>query len=97
MRIYGFEATGNGSYDVEAGLEYNKHARAITTALGYNQLLATNSVEIVAEDGNASSPICSAQAAQLPDRPESGAGEQDRDFAQDDCLRQKRAGCLGPA
>jgi hypothetical protein len=52
VRIYSFEATGNGSYDVEAGREYNKHARAITTALGYNQLLATNTVEIVAEDGN---------------------------------------------
>jgi hypothetical protein len=52
VRIYGFEATGNGSYDVEAGREYNKHARAITTALGYNQLLATNTVEIIAEDGN---------------------------------------------
>jgi len=24
VRIYGFEATGNGNYDVEAGLEYNK-------------------------------------------------------------------------
>jgi type II secretory pathway pseudopilin PulG len=23
VRIYGFEATGNGSYDIEAGLEYN--------------------------------------------------------------------------
>jgi hypothetical protein len=52
VRIYSFEATGNGSYDVEAGLEYNKHARAITTALGYNQLLATNSVEIIAEKGS---------------------------------------------
>jgi hypothetical protein len=52
VRIYSFEATGNGSYDVEAGLEYNKHAHAITTALGYNQLLATNSVEIVAEKGS---------------------------------------------
>jgi len=51
VRIYSFEATGNGSYDVEAGLEYNKHGRAITTALGYNQLLATNSVEILAEKG----------------------------------------------
>ena len=51
VRIYSFEATGNGSYDVEAGREYNAHARAITTALGYNQLLATNTVEIVAEDG----------------------------------------------
>jgi len=51
VRIYGFEATGNGSYDIEAGLEYNKHGHAITTALGYNQLLATNSVEILAEKG----------------------------------------------
>ena len=51
VRIYAFEATGNGSYDVEAGLEYNKQGRAITTALGYNQLLATNSVEILAEKG----------------------------------------------
>jgi hypothetical protein len=52
VRIYAFEATGNGIYDVEAGLEYNRHGRAITTALGYNQLLATNSVEILAEKGN---------------------------------------------
>ena len=52
VRIYSFEATGNGNYDVEAGREYNAHARAITTALGYNQLLATNTVEIVAEDGS---------------------------------------------
>ncbi len=51
VRIYGFEATGNGNYDVEAGFEYNKHGHAITTALGYNQLLATNSVEILAEKG----------------------------------------------
>ena len=66
VRIYGFEATGNGSYDVEAGREYNKHARAITTALGYNQLLATNSVEIVAEDGNRFLADLQAQAPQLP-------------------------------
>ena len=67
VRIYGFEATGNGNYDVEAGLEYNKHGRAITTALGYNQLLATNSVEIVAETGNQFLSELRAQAAQTPD------------------------------
>lgn len=66
VRIYGFEATGNGSYDVEAGLEYNKHGRAITTALGYNQLLATNSVEVVAESGDHFVSALKAQAAQLP-------------------------------
>jgi len=67
VRIYAFEATGNGDYDVEAGLEYNKHGRAITTALGYNQLLATNSVEIVAETGNQFLTALRAEAAQLPD------------------------------
>jgi len=65
-RIYGFEATGNGDYDVEAGLEYNKHGRAITTALGYNQLLATNSVEIVAETGNQFITALRDQVAQMP-------------------------------
>jgi hypothetical protein len=54
VRIYSFEATGNGTYDLQAGLEYKKPgARAITTALGYNQLLATNSVELMAESGDA--------------------------------------------
>jgi hypothetical protein len=64
VRIYSFEATGNGNYDVEAGLEYNKHGRAITTALGYNQLLATNSVEVVAESGDRF--VAQLRAAQTP-------------------------------
>jgi hypothetical protein len=67
VRIYSFEAGGNGEYDVQAGLEYNKQARAITTALGYNQLLSTNTVEIVAESGNAFVKALLARAAQLPD------------------------------
>ena len=66
VRIYGFEAGGNGGYDVEAGLEYSKKARAITTALGYNQLLATNTVEIVAEKGNQFARKLSLHAAELP-------------------------------
>ena len=66
VRIYSFEATGNGSYDVEAGREYNKHARAITTALGYNQLLATNTVEIIAEDGTHFLGDLQARDARLP-------------------------------
>ena len=65
VRIYGFEAGGNGDYDVQAGLEYNKRARAITTALGYNQLLATNTVEIVAEKGAQFVRNLEAHAAQL--------------------------------
>jgi hypothetical protein len=67
VRIYGFEATGNGAYDVQAGLEYNKQARAITTALGYNQLLATNTVEIVAESGHHFVTALLGRAASSPD------------------------------
>jgi hypothetical protein len=53
VRIYGFEAGGNGKYDVQAGLEYNgPNAHAVSTALGYNQLLATSSVELLAEQGS---------------------------------------------
>jgi hypothetical protein len=66
VRIYSFEATGNGTYDLEAGLEYNKNGRAITTALGYNQLLATNSVEILAENGEHFFATLAAKAQQLP-------------------------------
>jgi hypothetical protein len=67
VRIYSFEATGNGTYDLEAGLEYSKNGRAITTALGYNQLLATNSVEILAENGEHFLAALAAKAQQLPD------------------------------
>ena len=53
VRIYGFEAGGNGRYDVQAGLENpSPGAHAISTALGYNQLLNTNSVELLAEQGD---------------------------------------------
>jgi hypothetical protein len=66
VRVYSFEAGGNGGYDVQAGLEHDKSARAITTALGYNQLLATNSVEVVAESGPHFVQALSARAAALP-------------------------------
>ena len=53
VRVYSFESGGNGRYDVQAGLEYDRpNARAISTALGYNQLLHTNSVEVLAEQGD---------------------------------------------
>ena len=67
VRIYAFEATGNGTYDIQAGLEYSKVGRAITTAVGYNQLLATNSVEILAENGGHVVTALAASAARLPD------------------------------
>ena len=68
VRIYAFESGGDGAYDVQAGLEQPKPgAQAISTALGYNQLLATNSVELMAEKGNQVIRSLSAKAAGLPE------------------------------
>jgi hypothetical protein len=53
VRIYSFETGGNGSYEVQAGLTHpGPKARAISTAMGYNQLLTTNTVSILAEHGD---------------------------------------------
>jgi len=65
VRVYAFEATGNGKYDLEAGQEFDPNANAITTALGYNQLLATNSVELLAEEGKLFVDALKARAAGL--------------------------------
>ena len=94
VRIYSFEATGNGTYDLEAGLEYNKNGRAITTALGYNQLLATNSVEILAENGEHFVAALAAEGAAIAGRREESFGEETRDRAQNDRVCEKRAGRL---
>jgi hypothetical protein len=50
--VYAFETGGRGSYDTQAGLEPpgpGKHA--ISPALGYNQLLSTNTVSLFGESG----------------------------------------------
>jgi len=53
VKVFAFESGGDGGYAVQAGLEYDRPgARAISTALGYNQLLTTNSVELLAEVGD---------------------------------------------
>ena len=65
-RIYAFESGGNGGYDVQAGLEYaTPGARAINSALGYNQLLNTNSVELLAEKGDQFIGVLKTRAAGL--------------------------------
>ena len=53
VRIYAFETGGNGTYDTQAGLEFHRPGeRAVSPAIGYNQLLGTNSVELLAEHGD---------------------------------------------
>jgi hypothetical protein len=50
--VYVFETGGNGNYDSQAGLvPYRPGARPISPAVGYNQLLSTNSVSLLAEHG----------------------------------------------
>src|ERR1700731_3999717 len=50
VRVYSFETGGTGNYDVQSGIEHGGK-RAISTATGYNQLLTTNSIELLAEKG----------------------------------------------
>jgi hypothetical protein len=53
VHIYSFETGGNGRYDAQAGLEYNRPgARAIHTALGYNQVVGASSIGLLAEKGD---------------------------------------------
>jgi hypothetical protein len=64
VRVYSFETGGTGNYDVQSGIEHGG-TRAISTAMGYNQLLTTNSVELVAEQGPGLVNALVAKAAQL--------------------------------
>ena len=67
VRVYGFESGGDGKYDVQAGLEHpGPDSRAISTALGYNQLLSTNSVELLAESGDRFLDILRGKVSTLP-------------------------------
>jgi hypothetical protein len=62
VRVYSFETGGNGNYDMQSGL---RSGRAISTAIGYNQLLTTNSVELLAEQGPEFLRQLTQRAAQL--------------------------------
>jgi hypothetical protein len=64
VRVYSFETGGTGNYDVQAGIEHGGK-RAISTAMGYNQLLTTNSVELMAEQGQEFVKELTARAASL--------------------------------
>jgi hypothetical protein len=49
--VYAFETGGNGAYDTQAGVTPTR-PNAISPALGYNQLLSTNTVSLLAEHGS---------------------------------------------
>jgi hypothetical protein len=51
VRVYSFETGGSGNHDMQSGYR-GPGTRPISTAIGYNQLLTTNSVELMAEQGH---------------------------------------------
>jgi hypothetical protein len=70
VRVYAFETGGNGNHDMQSGLSASRPgSRAISTAIGYNQLLTTNSVELVAEQGHDILRALTNKAAQLSGPP----------------------------
>jgi hypothetical protein len=67
VRVYAFETGGNGNHDMQSGLSASRPgSRAISTAVGYNQLLTTNSVELVAEQGDVLVKALTDKAVPLP-------------------------------
>jgi hypothetical protein len=66
VRVYSFETGGNGNYDMQSGLSSKPGSRAISTAIGYNQLLTTNSVELIAEQGQQILRVLTEKAAMSP-------------------------------
>jgi hypothetical protein len=70
VRVYSFETGGNGNHDMQSGLSASRPgSRAISTAIGYNQLLTTNSVELVAEQGHDILRALTEKAARLSGPP----------------------------
>jgi hypothetical protein len=70
VRVYAFETGGNGNHDMQSGLSASRPgSRAISTAVGYNQLLTTNSVELLAEQGGEIVRALSEKAARLSGAP----------------------------
>ena len=66
VRVYSFETGGNGNHDMQSGLSASRPgSRAISTAIGYNQLLTTNSVELLAEQGHEFVHALTEKAARL--------------------------------
>jgi hypothetical protein len=70
VRVYAFETGGNGNHDMQSGLSASRPgSRAISTAIGYNQLLTTNSVELLAEQGHDIVKELTEKAARLSGAP----------------------------
>ena len=95
VRVYSFETGGNGNHDMQSGLSASRPgSRAISTAIGYNQLLTTNSVELLAEQGHELIKELTAKAATLVGRAAQGDGSQACRAEKDGGVLAHRAGHL---
>jgi hypothetical protein len=65
VRVYAYETGGIGNYDAQSGMIRRAGGRPISSAIGYNQLLTTNSIELVAEQGDRFLEVLNAKAARL--------------------------------
>ncbi|EJF88697.1 hypothetical protein [Bartonella tamiae] len=65
VSIYAFETGGDGTHDLQSGMIKGRaNARPLSTAIGYNQLVATASVSLMWEYGNDIAKELKARAAQ---------------------------------
>lgn len=65
VRVYAFETGGKGTADMQSGIDpIKKEGKAISTALGYAQLLAANSVNEIVKHGPAFAERLSQMAGQ---------------------------------
>ena len=95
MRVYSFETGGTGNHDMQSGLSASRPgSRAISTAIGYNQLLTTNSVELMAEQGHEFIKELTAKAATPVGRAAQGDGSQARGAEEDGGVHAHGAGRL---
>jgi len=70
VRVYSFETGGNGNHDMQSGLSASRPgSRAISTAIGYNQLLTTNSVRVARRAGPRIRPRADGKAVRLSGAP----------------------------
>lgn len=67
VRVYSFETGGDGTHELQSGLNPKRPgSRAISTAMGYNQLLVANSIDLLAKNGDAIVRDLTARAARMP-------------------------------
>ena len=94
VRVYSFETGGTGNHDMQSGYR-GPGKRAISTAIGYNQLLTTNSVELMAEQGHEFVKALTAKAATLSGPARKSTGPQDRGAEEDGGVHAHRCRTTG--